>query len=342
MAVWRGAGEGVAVAVAAGDSQGSHGGSGGHHSGMHSASAAARARSARRAAREGEGMGEEYRSNAAQGNAPAGDAAGGEGMSGTRPPVLRIDVVTLFPAMFAGPFDESLIRRAVERGLAEIRVHDLRDWTTDRHRTADDYAFGGGGGMVLRPEPLFAAVEDLLGIAPLVPGGPPPPAPVVLLTPQGRPFDHATARRLAAAERLVLLAGHYEGFDERVRAHLATEEVSLGDFVLTGGELPAMVVVDAVIRLRPGVVGLATATETDSHAAGLLEHPHYTRPADFRGWRVPDVLLSGHHGAVARWRRAESLRRTRDRRPDLLARASLDEADRRLLAALDAPGEGTA
>lgn len=274
-------------------------------------------------------MAEEYRSNGPEGNERRGgidDPARAE-----RAAPLRIDIVTLFPGMFAGPFDESLIRRAIDRGLAEIHVHDLRDWTTDRHRSADDYAFGGGGGMVLRPEPIFAAVEDLLGIAPRVPGGPPPPSPVVLLTPQGRPFDHAAARRLAGAERLVLLAGHYEGFDERVRAHLATEEISIGDFVLTGGELPAMVVADAVVRLRPGVVGLDTATETDSHAAGLLEHPHYTRPADFRGWRVPDVLVSGHHAAVARWRRAASLRRTRERRPDLLARADLSAADRRLL-----------
>jgi len=270
-------------------------------------------------------MGEEYRANPEDGNEDdhALDAP-------ARPP-LRIDIVTLFPGMFVGPFDESMIQRARTRGLVDIRVHDLRQWATDRHRTTDDYAFGGGGGMVMKPEPLFEAVEDLLGIPPLVPGGPRAPAPVVLLTPQGRPFDHPTAARLAAGDRLVLLAGHYEGFDERVRAHLATEEVSLGDFVVTGGELPAMVVADAVVRLRPGVIGLDTATASDSHAAGLLEHPHFTRPADFRGWAVPEVLVSGHHGEVARWRRRMALVRTRERRPDLLARAALDADDRRLL-----------
>lgn len=275
-------------------------------------------------------MDEEYKSIPAAGNDEA------------RPP-LRIDILTLFPAMFVGPFDESMIRRAIDNGLADIRVHDLRDWATDRHRTTDDYAFGGGGGMVMKPEPLFAAVEDLLGIPPLVPGGPPAPSPVVLLSPQGRPFDHAIAQRLARSDRIVLLAGHYEGFDERVRAHLATEEVSLGDFVLTGGELPAMIVADAVVRLRPGVVGLATATETDSHAHGLLEHPHFTRPADFRGWTIPDILVSGHHAEVARWRRRTALVRTRERRPDLLARAALDEADRRMLGeGEDGDGDGEA
>jgi len=201
---------------------------------------------------------------------------------------LRIDILTIFPDMFAGPFDHSMIRRARESGLVDIRVHDLRRWAGDRHHTTDDYAYGGGGGMVMKPEPLFEAVEDLLGIPPLSAGDPRrPPHPVVLMTPQGRRFDHALARELAAHDRLVILAGHYEGFDERVRLHLATHEVSVGDFVVTGGELPAMLVADAVTRLRPGVIGLATATETDSFATGPLEHPHYTRPADFRGLRPP-------------------------------------------------------
>ncbi|MEO8082566.1 MAG: tRNA (guanosine(37)-N1)-methyltransferase TrmD [Ardenticatenales bacterium] len=231
---------------------------------------------------------------------------------------LRLDIVTLFPAMFTGPFDVSMIARARAAGLVDLRVHDLRTWATDRHQTADDYAFGGGGGMVMKAEPLFRAVESLLDIPPLAPGDPPPPAAVVLMTPQGRRLDHAAALALAAERRVVVLCGHYEGFDERVRAHLATHEISVGDFVVTGGELPAMLLADAVIRLRPGVVGLAHGVETDSHAAGRLEHPHYTRPADFRGWKVPDVLLGGDHGAVDRWRRRKSLERTAARRPDLL------------------------
>lgn len=245
---------------------------------------------------------------------------------------FRIDIVTLFPAMFAGPFDVSMVGRAQAAGVVDIRVHDLRQWATDRHHTADDYAFGGGGGMVLKPEPLFLAVEDILGIAPLAADQPGPvPQPVVLMTPQGRRLDHALALDLAAGERMVVLCGHYEGFDERVRTQLATHEVSIGDFVLTGGELPAMVLTDAVARLRPGVLGLATGTHTDSFAQGLLEHPHYTRPADFRGWVVPEVLVSGDHGAVDRWRRREALVRTARRRPDLLALADLSAEERRWL-----------
>jgi tRNA (guanine37-N1)-methyltransferase len=288
---------------------------------------------------EGEAIGEEYKETGADRTVEAGQADRA---------ALVIDVITIFPEMFVGPFDHSLIRRARDAGLVDIRVHDLRQWATDRHRTTDDYAYGGGGGMVMKPEPLFAAVEDLLGIPPLsavdpdagaadppvpaaglddpaadptaVPPAPhSPPCPIVLLTPQGRRFDHALAQELAAGDRLVILAGHYEGFDERVRQHLATHEVSVGDFVLTGGEIPAMLIVDAVARLRPGVVGLETATATDSFADGLLEHPHYTRPAEFRGWSVPEILLSGHHAEVERWRRRESLRRTWERRPELLA-----------------------
>ncbi len=272
------------------------------------------------------------------------DSAAGEARpvpASASPRALIVHVVTLFPQMFAGPFDLSMIAKAREAGLVDIRVHDLRDWTTDRHRTTDDYAFGGGGGMVMKPEPLFRAVEQLLGMPeisaeqPLV-----PPVPVLLMTPQGRRLDHALALELAAADELVILCGHYEGFDERVREHLATQEVSLGDFVLTGGELPAMVIVDAVARLRPGVLGLAGAAEQDSHATGLLEHPHYTRPADFRGWQVPDVLLSGHHGEVDRWRRRQALLRTARRRPDLLARATVSEEDRRWLQAEGVLGAG--
>ena len=256
-------------------------------------------------------MGEEYRGSG-EGDAIEAPAAQAPGM--------RIDVLTVLPAMFVGPLDHSIIGRARTRGLLDLRVHDLRDWTHDRHRTTDDYAFGGGGGMVMKPEPLFEAVEDLLGIAPRSPeGGEPLPCPVVMMTPQGRRLDHAYAQELSRYDRLIFLAGHYEGFDERVRQHLATHELSLGDFVVTGGEIPVMLTIDAVVRLRPGVVGLASATETDSFAAGLLEHPQYTRPADFRGWTVPEQLLSGHHAQVARWRAEQSLARTAERRPDLLA-----------------------
>jgi tRNA (guanine37-N1)-methyltransferase len=246
---------------------------------------------------------------------------------------LIIDIVTLFPAMFQGPFDHSMVARAQAAGLVTMRIHDLRQWATDRHRTTDDYAFGGGGGMVLKPEPMFQAVESLLGIPPLSATHPAAlPCPVILMTPQGRQFDQAVARDLARSDRLVILCGHYEGFDERIRTHLATRELSIGDYVLTGGELPAMVVADAVARLRPGVLGLATAAETDSFAAGLLEHPHYTRPADFRGWRVPPVLISGHHGEVAQWRRREALLRTALRRPDLLATLRLTPGESQWLA----------
>jgi tRNA (guanine37-N1)-methyltransferase len=222
---------------------------------------------------------------------------------------MRIDVVTLFPAMFPGPLSESMLRLAQERGAVEIRVIDLRDYTEGRHRVADDSPFGGGGGMVLKPEPLFRAVEALRG----------PATRVVLLDPQGVTFTQETASRLARQPHLVLLCGHYEGVDERVRVHLADEEISIGDYVLTGGELPALVVLDAVARLQPGVLGNAEALGRDSFAAGRLDHPQYTRPAEFRGLSVPDVLLSGDHAAIAGWRRREALRRTADRRPDLFA-----------------------
>ncbi len=221
---------------------------------------------------------------------------------------MRIDVVTLFPGMFPGVLNESMLRVAAERGAAEIRVVDLRDYTEGRHRVADDYPFGGGGGMVLKPEPLFAAVEALRE----------PASRVVLLCPQGPAFTQATAERLATAAHLVLLCGHYEGVDERVRAELVDDELSIGDYVLTGGELAAMVVLDAVVRLLPGVLGDPSGAAQESFAAGRLDYPQYTRPAEFRGWRVPEVLLSGDHGRIGRWRRREALRRTLARRPDLL------------------------
>ena len=243
---------------------------------------------------------------------------------------MRFDIFTLFPEMFRGPLDESILARARERGLLEIALHNPRDVTTDRHHIVDDYPYGGGAGMVMKPEPLFAAVEAT--VEQLAPGG-----PVILLSPQGRVFTQEIARALSGERQISLICGHYEGVDERIRQHLATDEISLGDFVLTGGELAAMALVDAVARLLPGVLA-AGSTEEESHTAGLLEYPHYTRPAEFRGWRVPDVLLSGNHAAIARWRRKESLRRTRDRRPDLFARLELTPLDRKLLAELDAEG----
>lgn len=274
-------------------------------------------------------MGEEYRVGQAEAKQQPRD-----------PAPLRLDVLSVHPEIFHGPFDASILGRARREGRVDIRVHDLRDWTHDRHRTTDDYAYGGGGGMVMKPEPVFAAVEALLGMPPIGADNPlVPPHPVLMMSPQGQRFDHAMAARLAAQTRLIILCGRYEGFDERIRSHLVTQEVSVGDFVLTGGEIPAMLVVDAVTRLLPGVVGHDEATARDSFATGLLEHPHYTRPADFRGWKVPEILTSGHHGQVEGWRRRESLRRTWERRPDLLARLELDEEAREWIRAFEAGRE---
>jgi len=229
---------------------------------------------------------------------------------------MRIDIFTLFPGMFEGPFRESIIKRAIEAGLLTIVIHNIRDWATDKHRITDDYPYGGGAGMVMKPEPIFAAVESVLAQSHQE------HPPIILLTPQGRLFTQAVARELAHHPWLILICGHYEGVDERVREHLVTDEISIGDYVLTGGELPAMVVVDAVARLVPGVLDPESIAE-ESHSSNLLEYPQYTRPPEFRGWRVPEVLLSGDHGAIARWRRREAIRRTACRRPDLLARVSL-------------------
>lgn len=233
---------------------------------------------------------------------------------------MRIDVITLFPGMFAGPFQESIIKRAMDSGLVEIVLHNLRDWGIGKHRTVDDCPHGGGAGMVLMCEPLFAAVEAVKGDADV---------PVILLSPQGRLFNQKVAQELAHHPRIILICGHYEGVDERVCEHLVTDEISIGDYVLTGGELPAMVVIDAVVRLIPGVLGAGpSALEEDSHADGLLEYPQYTRPASFRGWEVPGVLLSGHHAEIARWRRRQSILRTFRRRPDLLVKADLTLEER--------------
>lgn len=215
----------------------------------------------------------------------------------------------------------SILGKAQESGKLHIDLHNLRDYTTDKHRTTDDVPYGGGGGMIMKPEPVFRAVETVLGPQRAV-------VPVILLTPQGRVFNQTAAAELATRDRIALLCGRYEGVDERVRAHLVTDEISIGDYVLTGGELPAMVVIDAVARLLPGVLGDEQAVEKDSHSEGLLEHPHYTRPADFRGWEVPEVLRSGDHARIERWRRAMSLRRTRERRPELLEKYPLSDDDR--------------
>ena len=223
---------------------------------------------------------------------------------------MRFDVFTLFPEMFSAYLNESILKRAQEAGILEIGLHNIRDYTTDKHRTTDDEPYGGGGGMVMKPEPIFSAVEDVLGA--------PPVCPVILLTPQGRRFDQRVAVELASYDRLALLCGRYEGVDERVREHLVTDEISLGDFVLTGGELPAMAIIDAVSRLLPGVLGDPDAAQKDSHASGLLEYPHYTRPPEFRGWEVPEVLRSGNHAEIEKWRQAQSLDRTKKRRPDML------------------------
>jgi tRNA (guanine37-N1)-methyltransferase len=222
--------------------------------------------------------------------------------------------------MVSAPLEMSILGRAQERGLVTVAAHDIRSHATDRHRITDDAPYGGGGGMIMKPEPIFAAVEAVLDGAAGV--------PIILLSPQGRRFTQSVASELAGYDRLILLCGRYEGVDERVREHLATDELSIGDYVLTGGELAALVVIDAVSRLIPGVLGDPSASSSDSHAAGLLEGPHYTRPFSFRGWEVPAVLRSGDHGAVARWRREQALQRTLERRPDLLETADLTDADR--------------
>jgi tRNA (guanine37-N1)-methyltransferase len=237
---------------------------------------------------------------------------------------VKFDIVTIFPRMFEGPTREGILGRAIARGLVDLRVHDLRDHTDDRHRTVDDVAYGGGPGMVLKPAPLFRAVEAIRE-------GRGVPDAVILTSPQGRRFSQAEAARLSVLRHVVVLCGRYEGVDERVRDELATEELSIGDYVLTGGELPALVVLDAVARLLPGVVGDEQSVEQDSFRRGLLDYPQYTRPAEFRGLTVPAVLLSGHHAEVRRWRKRQALLRTIERRPELIEGADLDEEERAIL-----------
>ena len=258
---------------------------------------------------------------------------------------MRFDIFTLFPGIFESPLRESMIKRAIESGLLEVQLHNIRDYAEGRHQVTDDYPYGGGGGMVMKPEPVFRAVETVLGLE--MRNGeretrneadsetPIPnsqfPIPIILLTPQGRVFKQQIASELAQHDRVALICGRYEGFDERIREHLVTDEISIGDYVLTGGELAALVVLDAVIRLKPGALGDPTGALDDSHASGLLEYPHYTRPPEFRWRRVPEVLLSGDHARVDRWRWEQALRRTRLRRPDLLECAELTDADRAFL-----------
>ena len=225
---------------------------------------------------------------------------------------MKIDVLTLFPGMFAGPLDESIVKRAREAGLLDLQIRNLRDYAHDRHKTVDDRPFGGGPGMLLKPEPIFEAVEDLGNEQ----------TRVVLMTPAGRRFDQQTARELAKEGHLLLVCGSYEGFDERIREQLADDELSIGDYVLTNGALPAMVIIDAVTRLLPGVLGDDESSREESFSAGLIEYPQYTRPAEFRGWKVPEVLLSGHHAEIAKWRLEQARNRTRERRPDLLNETS--------------------
>lgn len=221
---------------------------------------------------------------------------------------VKIDVLTLFPGMFAGPLDESIIKRARQAGLLDLQLHQLRDWTHDRHKTVDDRPFGGGPGMLLKPEPIFEAVESLKREK----------TRVVLMSPSGRKFDQSIARELATQEHLLIVTGHYEGFDERIREALADDELSIGDYVLTNGALPAMVVIDTVTRLLPGVLGDDASSTEESFSHGLLEYPQWTRPAEFRGMKVPDVLQSGNHAEIAKWRAEQAKLRTKKRRPDLI------------------------
>jgi tRNA (guanine37-N1)-methyltransferase len=236
---------------------------------------------------------------------------------------MRIDILCLFPEMFVSPLNESIIKRAREQGLVDVVIHDIRGYTHDKHHTADDYPYGGGPGMVLKPEPIFEAAETIrqqLGVGEM---------PLILLTPQGRLFSQSVARELSLYSNLMLVCGHYEGVDERICEHLVTDQISIGDYVLSGGELAALVVVDAVARLIPGVLGSEDSAGNDSHSEGLLEYPQYTRPPSYRGWSVPSVLLSGNHGEVAQWRRRQAIVRTAKRRPDLLEKVNICDEERK-------------
>ena len=245
---------------------------------------------------------------------------------------MRFDIFTILPEIFPPYLESSILQRARQRGLIDVHIHNIRDYTLDRHHTTDDTPYGGGGGMVMKPEPVFEAVESVLGLT--ATQTQPPTVPVILLTPQGRVFDQRVAEELSHHERIALLCGRYEGVDERIREHLVTHEISVGDYVLTGGELPALLITDAVSRLIPGVLGDPEGAQDDSHSMGLLEYPHYTRPPEFRGWRVPEVLLSGDHGKIERWRREQALFRTLKKRPDMLKTANLRKEDEKFLESL--------
>ncbi len=236
---------------------------------------------------------------------------------------MQFEVFTLLPEVFPPYLESSILQRARQRGLIRIRVHNIRDFAQDKHHTTDDTPYGGGGGMVMKPEPVFEAVETVLGR--------PGKYPLILLTPQGRVFNQQVAEELAQHEMIALLCGRYEGVDERIREQLATDEISIGDYVLTGGELPALILIDALTRIIPGALGDPTGAADDSHAMGMLEYPHYTRPPEFRGWSVPEVLLSGDHARIEKWRQEQALLRTLEKRPDLLEKAKLNEAERKFI-----------
>jgi len=241
---------------------------------------------------------------------------------------MQFDVFTLLPEIFPPYLDSSILNRARQKGLINVRVHNIRDYTHDKHHMTDDTPYGGGGGMVMKPEPVFEAVESVLGLEP--PLSQPTSAsniPIILLTPQGRVFTQRVAEELSRYEQIALICGRYEGVDERIREYLVTDEISIGDYVLTGGELPALMIIDAISRLLPGVLGDPTGAEDDSHSMGLLEYPHYTKPPEFRGVKVPDVLVSGNHAKINKWRREQSLLRTFKKRPDMLEKAELSKED---------------
>lgn len=246
--------------------------------------------------------------------------------------MIRVDVLTLFPEMCEGVFGTSILGKAREKGIAKLSAVNFRDFANNKHNSVDDTPYGGGGGMVLKPEPIFAAVEHLLDNLKEENAKP----RIILMCPQGRTFDQRIAEELANEKHLIFICGHYEGYDERIREHLVTDELSIGDYVLTGGELPALTVIDSVVRLQPGALGNESSAVTDSFSTGLLEYPHYTRPAEFRGWKVPDMLLSGHHANIEEWRKEQALKRTLERRPDLLEKVELTPKDLKLLERLKA------
>jgi tRNA (guanine37-N1)-methyltransferase len=270
---------------------------------------------------------------------------------------MQFEVFTLLPEVFPSYLETSIIKRARERGLIDVRVHNIRDYTHDKHHMTDDTPYGGGGGMVMKPEPIFEAIETVLGLNPPFdysleepsasaqdepPLSPPKPAskiPIILLTPQGRVFNQSIAQELSQHPHIVLLCGRYEGIDERIREHLVTDEISIGDYVLTGGELPALILIDAISRFLPDVLGDPTGAQDDSHAMGLLEYPHYTRPPEFRGWKIPEVLLSGAHAKIDKWRREQALLRTLKKRPDMLEKADLSKDDKKFLEELKEKSE---